>query len=541
MSLLPNLNITFNQHKLDTKIYTIEILETRNALNQIPEAHLVISGAEQGIYTLLSATGPGCEVVIKRDIAGKSVTLFTGEVIEQDVVVDNKKAHLTFQIAHFLHRLCRTLHSMVFSAVSDVDIIKTLLSAHGLSLSDSSGLTYEHEQLVQYQCSDWLFLLYRLHANNLWLTTSEDKDKVKLTLAKMPAGVVPAGRVLKREDSLQHAGIVNARWQRRQPPFNSDITISHWDLKNQEMSTPPLKPAQLSFASGGLGDVVKTGDACSARLNYALALEPDELQARIDAMEAERQLTAQQIHFSVWGKEIYHPGDVVSVEGFHSSLDGKVVISEVRHRITAERWDTDLIAGLEASIRTVPALTPEIKGIQIGIVAEYENKADPKPWYRLPIKVPVFDNKRELWARIALPHASDANSFGFYPNPGDEVIVAFMENDARYPVILGSVHNPIKQMPTQFNNTTFKTTKYITIGKGETQQSLIFNTKENTLSLIRNKNTFLMNQDSIEISAEERIYAAVKNKSSLLLKENTLDVKGASSVVISSKKIDLKR
>jgi uncharacterized protein involved in type VI secretion and phage assembly len=46
-----------------------------------------------------------------------------------------------------------------------------------------------------------------------------------------------------------------------------------------------------------------------------------------------------------------------------------------------------------------------------------------------------------VWARLATFYASKGFGAAFYPEPGDEVVVGFMNDDPRFPVVLGSVYS----------------------------------------------------------------------------------------------------
>ena len=52
-----------------------------------------------------------------------------------------------------------------------------------------------------------------------------------------------------------------------------------------------------------------------------------------------------------------------------------------------------------------------------------------------------------LWARVAVPFAGDNRGAFFIPDVGDEVLVAFLDGDPRWPVVLGSFWNGAARPP----------------------------------------------------------------------------------------------
>ena len=72
---------------------------------------------------------------------------------------------------------------------------------------------------------------------------------------------------------------------------------------------------------------------------------------------------------------------------------------------------------------------------------------------RVKIQLPLVDTKDGIWARVAsLDAGKDRGSF-FRPEIQDEVIVGFLNDDPRYPVILGMLNSSAKPAPIQAKDT----------------------------------------------------------------------------------------
>jgi uncharacterized protein involved in type VI secretion and phage assembly len=92
------------------------------------------------------------------------------------------------------------------------------------------------------------------------------------------------------------------------------------------------------------------------------------------------------------------------------------------------------------------ALIPAIHGLHIGIVAQLEK--DPDGEDRILVKLPVLDKQADgLWSRVVCLDAGKERGTFFRPEIDDEVIVGFLNDDPRDPVVLGMVNSSAKPAP----------------------------------------------------------------------------------------------
>jgi uncharacterized protein involved in type VI secretion and phage assembly len=91
-------------------------------------------------------------------------------------------------------------------------------------------------------------------------------------------------------------------------------------------------------------------------------------------------------------------------------------------------------------------LLPAVSGLQIGVVTVLEN--DPNGDDRIKVRLPlVSDSEEGSWARIATLDAGKQRGTFFRPEIHDEVIVGFLNDDPRHPVVLGMCHSSAKPAP----------------------------------------------------------------------------------------------
>jgi phage baseplate assembly protein V len=75
---------------------------------------------------------------------------------------------------------------------------------------------------------------------------------------------------------------------------------------------------------------------------------------------------------------------------------------------------------------------------------------DPEQECRVTLRFPFFDGAtaESDWCRVAQPYAGNGYGAVFVPEVGDEVLVAFVHGDMRFPIVLGGLYNGADKPPT---------------------------------------------------------------------------------------------
>ena len=98
---------------------------------------------------------------------------------------------------------------------------------------------------------------------------------------------------------------------------------------------------------------------------------------------------------------------------------------------------------------------PGLQGLHAAVVRKLDG--DPLKEYRIQIELPWMDGKNKLlWARLSTMYATNASGNFFLPEPDDEVVVGFMNEDPGHPIILGGVYGEKHKPPYEYeakNNT----------------------------------------------------------------------------------------
>ncbi len=132
--------------------------------------------------------------------------------------------------------------------------------------------------------------------------------------------------------------------------------------------------------------------------------------------------------------------------------------------MTQGNWTTSVQFGLpstwfsqQQNFNALPAagMLPAINGLQIGVVTQLEQ--DPENEFRIKVRIPIISNDEDgIWAHQAKSYAGNEYGFCFAPEIGDEVVVGFLNEDPRKPVVLGVLHSSGKASPLSLADDNFQ-------------------------------------------------------------------------------------
>ncbi|MDD5630875.1 MAG: type VI secretion system tip protein VgrG, partial [Methylococcales bacterium] len=243
---------------------------------------------------------------------------------------------------------------------------------------------------------------------------------------------------------------IDARWQ------SKGIKAGSWNATDQEFIEAEAQESATTgngnISPGSLADVIG-GEA--HKIRHGGKLSQPELQAWADGRLLKERLAKVRGRAKFQVFACVMPGKVIEVKGIGERFEGKMYVSGVRHSLSKGNWETDVQLGLSTelftgtyNLRPLPAagLLPAVSGLQIGIVTVLEN--DPDGEDRIKVKLPLISTADEgMWARLATLDAGKERGTFFRPEIDDEVIVGFLNDDPRHPVVLGMCHSSAKPAP----------------------------------------------------------------------------------------------
>lgn len=423
-------------------------IETRHSVNAIPEAKLVLSAAGNALMALpscdediaLCKAGNPIEIHIRED--GKGHCIFRGLILKQSLQLKRDSVELNLTLRHDLHKLVNTRRSRVFEQQKEADMIGRSLFEQKIPAIHIRAMDTFHDQLVQFCCSDWYFIRCRANANGAWLFPSPDG----LAIGSPVLAVTPDHTLNQRTSASEGEPLIEeGDWSFSEQYQPSRLNVGIWDDHAQVADSVSAALTSLGAQSF---DATRGNRLNSSLWEFNHSAPLGAAQAATLSMGLLMNLRAAATHgrFVVTGGTQYRLGQTLAVDGYGRSFDGKGVITDIAHRLNKEEgWTTTLSLGIEDIAGDLP-VSPRATGLHVGVVASFQE--DRSGMTRLRVRLPVLGSTHnELWARLASPYASRMSGFCFYPEAGDEVVVGFFDDDPSYPVILGSMHNPVNRAP----------------------------------------------------------------------------------------------
>ena len=417
-------------------------------LNRIPSAtiHFKDGDASKGTFEISNSAYfvPGKEIEIQLGYRSQNKTVFKGITTNHSISVRRNNSMLIVECRDKAVKMTSGQKSKYFTDQKDSDIMESVIGQYGLS-SEIEATNPDLKEVVQYDATDWDFLLLRAEANGQVVMVEDGKVKI----AKPATGNEAVVNITYGSTLLELDAMIDARIQ------SEGIKTGSWLAADQDVITAEarepgttnngnISTTDLSAVIGGTHDLFHGG-----------ALSQPELQAWADGMLLKERLAKTRGRVKFQGFADAMPGKLVEINGIGERFEGKMYISGVRHSVSGGNWETDVQLGLSPELfaetfnmRPLPAagLIPGINGLQIGIVTVLEN--DPAGEDRIKIRLPMISTADEgIWARISTLDAGNGRGTFFRPEIGDEVIVGFLNDDPNFPIVLGMCHSSAKPAP----------------------------------------------------------------------------------------------
>jgi Rhs element Vgr protein len=388
---------------------------------------------------------PGKAVEILAGTGDDPISLFQGMIIRQSLKVrDNSAPQLIVECRHPAVKLTVGRKNAYFFEQTDSDLISALLKNANLQ-AEVESTSEVHKQQVQYDATDWDFLLTRAEANGKLVFTNTEKVVIKApvfdnnVVCTLQFGATILEMDVEMDARQQYSAVKSVTWDAAQQ------SVLEKDATDPAVSSPG------NLSSGDLA-------AAMALQYYRLqhvAVTEEEAQNWANAQWLKSQMSRVNGRVKCEGIGIVNPGDIVKLSGVGERYNGNVLVTGVRHEFdTVQGWKTHLQFGsVEKWLAEEPAvsapksaaLLPGVNGLQIGVVVSNE---DPDGEHRVRVRMPLVNNEEEgTWARVATLDAGKERGFFFRPEIGDEVVLGFLNDDPRQAVILGMLHSSAKPAP----------------------------------------------------------------------------------------------
>lgn len=427
----------------------VDTIVTHKELNKIPYARLILkdgdSSSEDFEISNQNILIPGKSIEIQLGYDSQNSTVFKGFIIKHNIKIkENEGAVLFIECRDEAVKATIGRKNSYFEEKKDSEVIEEILGNYSL-IADVEATDLSHQELVQYYCSDWDFVVSRAEMNGMFVNVSDGE-----VIVAKPALADPTFSLIFGSTLYEFEAEIDARHQ------YSSVKSSAWDYKNQEViekegAVPDLN-GMGNLSESDLAEVIGLSDL---NLKHSGKVIDQELQAWADAQLIKSHMAKIVGRAKIEGIAEIAPGNTVEFQGVGDRFNGNGYITAVRHEMVKNSWYTHLQFGkspewfyTENKTIDKPAsgLLPGINGLQIGVVKKLEG--DPDGEDRIQVVLPLVDFSADgIWARLSSLDAGGERGFVFRPEINDEVVVGFINDDPRDAVVLGMLHSSALPAP----------------------------------------------------------------------------------------------
>jgi hypothetical protein len=523
-----------------------------DSINKIPRARLefnyndIRSKRKKANHTITPAanfekdpskeTGeflPGKTISIKIGEKNKKKEIFTGYITKQNITASsNGKLTLCIDCKHaankttlvtrtrFLHHDANNGGSAQekIDKIDDDTYLEHIVNKGGygleLKIDDQASHSFDHENMLQYNCSDWDFLITRIEATGRVCRVDQKEIHV----------ISPKLKNTSTMDLILGENLIEYEAEHDETLVAKKISVASWETEDDEVQA--------------IDDSIQNEDAEIENVQSELSLDHggnlsvNEVKTWIENKKIRQQQGKILGLAKIQGTSQISVADTVSISGFDSVWDRDAFVSGIGHVFKNGGWYTYVQCGLSSKSHAekyqisgsdkTSDFIPSTNGLLYGKVVKYKEGESGEEL--LEVEIPSGQGEKEsrsIYARLATFSAGEKGGAVFRPYPKDEVVIGFINNDPRFPVVLGALYN----------------------GKNKAQFELS-DDKQVEVGFVLNdwKMSFHEEDDTFSITAKsgQQIMLDEKNKTMTLAfdKDNTIEME-ASGITIKGAKIEL--
>lgn len=524
------------------RTFQVDSITVTKEMNRIPWAKIVLLDGEASAEKFQASNEalfiPGKEIEIKCGYQSDNFTIFKGIIIKHSIKIrSGGNSMLVLECRDQAVKMTIGRKSKYFLQVKDSEIIDQIAGIYHEVSVNSETTKVKHKEVVQYDCTDWDFIVTRAEANGKFCFADDGKLAVKAPqLSQSPILSLLYGATILELDAE-----IDSRLQLK------NVTSKAWSYTDQKImeteSTDPNVALNGNLTSSSLAGVIGLDKFI---LDHGGKVEETELQAWSDALLLKRQLAKVRGRVKCKGIHTVKPGMIIELGGVGERFNGKAFVSGIQHFIAAGDWQLDIQFGCDPDwfsgtneINDKPAagLLAAVHGLQTGIVTQLEN--DPDGENRVKVRLPIISAAEDgIWARIStLDAGKDRGSF-FLPEISDEVIVGFINDDPRDAVILGMVHSSALPAPLTAEDTNHKK-GFVT----RSMMKMIFDDEKKSFTLETPAGKkIIVDEDAGEIKLmDENQNKLVMDSNGITIESNgKIEIKAQKDLTIEGLNVDMK-
>lgn len=450
--------VLINEAEIPHSVSKVSI-NVMKMVNKLSSALLVVQDGNPATAEFPLSDGdlftPGNNIQISAGSVDDTEVIFKGIIVKQSLKIrSDRSPQLLVECKHKAVKATIGRKNGCFHDMTDSEAMTQIFKACGFSSNelDIEDSTLNHKELVQYNCTDWDFILNRAESIGKVILTLDEKITIKSPTVSGEAVL----SLLYGDNIIELDAEMDSRNQ------YASVIAKTWDMASQSIAQSEAKEPSNIEEQGDLpaSDLADALELQEFVLSHSGSPTPEERQAWADAQLLKFRISKIRGRVKFGGFSSLSPGDVVEIKGLGDRFNGKAFVSGVRQDYDGVNgWKTQAQFGhtpewfADQQNITAPkagGLLPGVIGLHTGIVTDNE---DPDGEMRVRVKFPYINAEDDgVWARIALADAGNGRGLFFRPEIGDEVVTGFLYEDPRQPVILGMLNSSALPSPLSPSN-----------------------------------------------------------------------------------------
>lgn len=522
--------IVINGKSLDV-IYKIFTVKTYKEINKFSRAQIKIYGGSSSKNSFEESDdevfNPGNDITIKLGYEQKNSIVFKGIIDKHRVLMRNgyqKKQANSLLIIDCVDKaitLSNSYTSEIFENKTDSEIIKNLLKKNIEIKIDVFPTNYKNVFFPKYNIDDWSFIVERCKKNGLVVINSNNSISIinpNLINKKSSLLVSNSGSTVSFEANLNSQNQINTLKLNSIDSFFNKLNSKNSSEPNVIVSSKNnLKTEKKKFTN-------------ITEIDLPSDIENTELKILADSILKISRLKKINGKTKFKGVPEIDLDSIVTLDGFGKKFDGDVYVTGVNHELEDGKVFTEISFGFDNDFLKTEKiidknnLINKISGLHLGKVIEINN--DPLKQNRIKVQIPVISDKNKgIWAKLSHLFTSKNGGSFLIPEIGSQVVVSFIADDPRNPVILGTLYN------NQFNpRYSIKKTNNIKSLTTKSNLVLEFDENENKITLSSPRgNKIIINEKSKEVIITD------ENKNSISTSPTGIDIESKKNVTIFSR------
>ena len=504
-------------------------IRVAKSINKIPYAYIEFedgSNTDNEAFEIAHSKSlePGKKITIKSGYESDEKVVFEGLIIKHQLKIRNGRSVFLIECKDEALKMTKGRKNEIYLEKKDSDIIAELIKNSGLK-AEVSATKEVHKEIIQHYISDWDFMMLRADINKQVVIV----DDGKIAVAEPDSTQSALFDVTYGTNLFDFDAEMDAKGQYK------EVTAIGWDETKHERveakSTASIEVKQGSITSDSLSSILGDG---ATLLQTSGNMSVADLENWGQSLLQRSRLAKIKGTATIIGNADVKPNTVINFEGLSNTFNGAAYISGVYHIIEEGDWKTELQIGLSESAfaeemkgiesPTASGLNAGFHGLQMAIVQTIHE--DPDSNFRVQVIIPSLNkDNMPIWARLSNFYSTDQAGIFFMPEIGDEVVLGFVNDDPKFPIILGSLYS--SKLPAKYKAVEENEIKSISTKAGLEIQ---FDDSKKILSLIMpSGNTVVMDDDQ-----EKIIITDTKNKNTVELSADGISINADKDIKLSA-------